>query len=543
MRDPFAGAWSIGADSWGDRTHSRRRVIGFAGAGTAAVLLGTGAFTEERVWAAPKLGAHPFQVGVASGDPSPDGFVLWTRLAPKPLDETGSGGMPARNVTVWYEVATDERFTKVVKRGKVTATPDLNHSVHVEVAGLQSAREYFYRFKTGSEISQVGRAKTAPAVGANVNMLTFAFASCQAWHDGFFTPYQHMAKEDLDFVVHLGDYHYEYGVLKNKRGVTDLPAEFGTETTSLRRYRMQYGLYKSDPDLIAAHQAFTFIHTNDDHEIENNWASVYPGKPGESRELLMKRRAAGFQTMYENLPMRRAAMPNGPGIRLFRRLSFGNLMDLSMLDTRQYRDDQACGDKETTNCAGRLDPSRTILGAKQRDWLARGFSTSKGRWHVLGNQAPMTETDSDPSSEVKTLMMDPWDGYVADRNRVMDAIVWAKVRNPVVITGDRHQNYACDLLRDFDKPDSKVVATEFVGTSIASGSDGNDLDERGKTLLKANAHMKFLNSQRGYVRCTVTKNLWKTDFKVVPYITKKGAPIATRATYVVEDKRPGLLKY
>ncbi|GHJ37499.1 alkaline phosphatase [Streptomyces sp. TS71-3] len=512
------------------------------GAGAAAVLLGTGVWSASSAFAAPRTGDNPFTLGVASGDPLPDGVVLWTRLAPDPFAADGAGGMPPKPVRVEYEVAGDERFRSVVRRGSVVATPELAHSVHPEIHGLAPDHVYFYRFRTGGAISPVGRTRTAPATHARLRSLNFAFASCQAWQDGFYTAYEHMAAEDLDLVVHLGDYIYESGVGTNKRGAT-VPAQFTTETFDLPRYRLQYALYKAEAPLQAAHAAFPWVNVNDDHEVENNWAgdiSQVDKEPDQDPAVFRQRRAAAFQAMYEHLPFRRAQMPTGPDMRLHRRLTYGTLADFTILDTRQFRDDQPCGDTESADCTARFDPNVSILGAEQREWLLAGFGSSRARWQILGNQVAMGQTDLDPSPDVTKVWDDPWDGYVADRNRVLGAAQDQGVRNLVVVTGDRHQNYAWDLKRDFADPDSPTVASEFVGTSIATGADGADMNADGQNLLASNPHMKFFNGQRGYVRVNVTPERLRSDFRVVPYVTTPGAPVSTRASYVVEDGKPGV---
>ncbi|MER0242378.1 alkaline phosphatase D family protein [Streptomyces sp. HSW2009] len=521
---------------------TRRRVVGVGGASAAAVLLGTGAWSAGSAFAAPAKSADPFTLGVASGDPRPDGVVLWTRLAPEPFAADGTGGMRPKPVRVHYEVAADERFRYVVRRGSVVALPELGHSVHPEIHGLAPDRVYFYRFRVRGHISPVGRTRTVPAAWSRPRDLNFAFASCQAWQDGYFTAYDHLAEEDLDLVVHLGDYIYESGVGKNKRGVTT-DEKFHGEAFDLARYRLQYALYKSEAPLQRAHARFPWIMTIDDHEVENNWAgdiSQVDKEPDQDPAVFRQRRAEAFQAMYENMPLRRAQMPVGPDVRLHRRLNYGTLADFTMLDTRQYRDDQPCGDGNSAECTERFDPQRTILGAQQRRWLLDGFSNSRARWQVLGNQCPMGQTDWDPSPEKTNVWLDPWDGYVADRDRVLAAAQDRGVRNLVVVTGDRHTNYAWDLKRDFSNPDSATVATEFVGTSISSGSDGSDMTDQGRTFLAANPHMKFFNAQRGYVRVNVNERRWRSDFRVLPYVTRPGAPVSTRATYVVEDRRPGV---
>ncbi len=511
---------------------SRRRFFGAGLAGAVAVLAGTGAATSRR-YPAPRVG-NPFTLGVASGDPAPDSVVLWTRLAPLPLEP--GGGMPEGPVTVDYELAHDEQFTRLVHRGSVTATRELAHSVHPEVFGLEPNRVYHYRFRAGDAVSAVGRTRTTPRPGQRTERLDFAFASCQAWHDGHYTAYGHLAEEDLDLVVHLGDYIYEYSAARNARGVA-VPAPLHGEPFGLAAYRMQYALYKSDPLLQLAHARFPWLVTLDDHEVEDNWAgdsSVFDLEIDQVPAVFRQRRAAALQAMYEHQPLRAAQLPAGPAMRLHRRMAFGALAEFTLLDTRQYRDDQVCGDEHTAHCPDRFRADRSILGAPQRDWLLSGLATAQARWQILGNQVPMGETDADPGPG-RSVSPDAWDGYVADRNTVLGRAADAGVRNLVVITGDRHENYAADLVRDFGDPESPVVATEFVGTSISSGGDGYDCGAPGAARLAANPHLRFFNSQRGYVRCTVTERLWRTDFRVVPYVSRPGAPVRTRASYVIAD--------
>jgi alkaline phosphatase D len=521
---------------------TRRRFLGFGGATATAVVLGTGAWgaSGARAFA---VSDGLFSLGVASGDPLPDGFVLWTRLAPDPLAPDGKAGMPDRPVEVEYEVARDEGFRHVVRRGSAVATPELGHSVHPEISGLAPGHEYFYRFRAGGQISPVGRTKTMPPRTANPRSLSFAFASCQAWQDGYFTAFDHIADEDIELVVHLGDYIYEYEITANNRRGVQVPPQFATETFDLARYRLQYSLYKSEAPLQRAHAMHPFLVTIDDHEVVNDWAGdkVILGRhPNPTPEAFAARKAAAFQAFYENLPLRRAQLPTGPDMRLHRRLSYGQLATFTMIDTRSYRDTQACGTLgPIANCDERMDPDKTILGDSQKDWLLDGFTNSGARWHILGNQAPMAETDWDPGPG-KNLWMDPWDGYAADRAAVLAAAQDRGVRNLVAITGDRHQNYACDLKRDFNDPDSPTVGAEFVGTSVTSGGDGADMTDLGQTFLSANPHMKFFNSQRGYVRVNLNRERWQSDFRVLPYVQRPGSPVTTRASFVVEDRTPGV---
>lgn len=517
----------------------RRGFLG--GTGATAVLLGTGALDAGLSSARADAPSYPFTLGIASGDPLPNSVVLWTRLAIDPLAPDGTGGMPHRKVAVRWEVAEDERFRRIVRRGTAVASPELGHSVHPEVWGLRPARTYWFRFRAGDHVSPVGRTRTAPSYEARLRSLSFAFASCARWDQGFYTAYGHLAEEDLDLVVHLGDYLYEYGI-NATGGARKQPMgeEFRAETTDLARYRLQYGLYKSDPNLMAAHAAHPFVVTPDDHEVENNWARDTPEASSQSQgPLWLPRRTAAFQAYYENLPFRAASVPHGADMQIYRRLAFGDLLDLNVIDTRQFRDDQPYGDGSHVPGPESTDPARTMMGAQQEQWLLDNFARNRPRWQVIANQAPMAETDQD-AGPGKLLSMDPWDGYVANRERILGGARDRDVDNLVVITGDRHQNYASNLHLDYDEPGSPVVGSEFVGTSITSGGDGADRTAAGDNLLAANPHLKFFNSQRGYVRCRVSREEWSSDFRVIPYVTRPGAPVATRATYVVESGVPGV---
>ena len=520
----------------------RRRFMSVASAGAAALVFGHGPYTT-RTMSAPSFVDYPFQLGIASGDPLPDGVVLWTRLAPRPLAEGGAGGMPGARVPVRWEVASDERFRSVVRSGTTFATPELAHSVHVEVSGLAPDRWYFYRFSAGGEISPVGRTKTAPAAGTSPDRFRFAFASCQMYSEGYFTAYAHMAREDLDLVVHLGDYIYEYGVPPNggyRNQPEVLPDDLITEPVTLDRYRLQYGLYKLDPDLQAAHAAFPWVVTSDDHEVENNHAGLVPEASSQtpSLEEFLVRRANAYRAFYEHLPLRRSSMPSGPDMLLYRRLSFGSLAEFHVLDTRQYRDDQAAGDGTDPPNPESLDPARTLTGQAQEAWLLDGLAESSATWKVIAQQVFMAQRDF-AAGEDLLFSMDAWDGYAASRDRILGPVAEAGIA-PVVLTGDVHANYAADLKVDFDDPSAPPIGVEFVGTSVASGRDGSDTSETGDRILAENPHIKFFNGQRGYVSCTLTANLWQSDYRVLPYVTQPGAEIYTRASFVTEAGNPGL---
>lgn len=501
-------------------------------------LLGAGAMTglaisslwSHRAIAQPKFSAYPFSLGVASGDPLPDGVVLWTRLAPDPLN---GGGMPPQNVSVQWQIATDESMRQVVKRGTVLATADLAHSVRVDVRGLNPAQWYWYQFKAGNDLSPIGRTRTAPALGVQNDQFRFAFASCQDWQNGYYTAYRGMAEEELDLVVHLGDYIYEYGPQPGGPRQHNAP-----EIATLADYRNRYALYKTDTNLQAAHAAFPWIVTWDDHEVDNNYANLIP-EDDQSQQEFLRRRANAYQAYYEHMPLRRSSLPNGPNMQLYRRFTFGDLAELNVLDTRQYRTDQPCGDGINLRCAEALNPAATMTGSEQERWLLRGLEQSPAHWNIIAQQTMMAEYDFNPRPGVEVFNLDQWDGYVAARNRILSFLAQRQPSNPVVITGDIHSSWVHDLKVDFSNPDSPTIGTEFVGTSISSDFPAQFIAPV-TAALTDNPHTKFFNGAlRGYVRCNLTRQRWQSDYRVVSTILEPNARISTLASFVVEDGRPG----
>ena len=471
-----------------------------------------------------------FPLGVASGDPTPDGVVLWTRLA---LDPLNGGGMPPEDVEVVWEVARDERMADVVQRGTTLAATVLGHSVHVEVDGLEPGRWYWYRFRSGADESAVGRTRTLPAAGSPVDRLRFAFASCQHYEQGYYTAYQHMAEDDLDLVFHLGDYIYEYEGRDGR-----VRRHTGDEIELLDEYRDRYALYRSDPDLQAAHAAFPWVVTWDDHEVDNNYANDVSEEEGLPAELFLRRRAAAYQAYYEHMPLRRASLPDGPRLQLYRGFDWGGLASFHVLDTRQYRTDQPCGDGRTSVCDGIHDPAATLLGDRQERWLTERLDRSAGRWQVIPQQVQMTRVDWQ-SGDGESYGMDVWSGYEAARRRLMEFLAARRPSNPLVLTGDIHSNWVADLKVDYRDEGAPVVGTELICTSISSGGDGRDSFDAAEGMLAENPWVKFFNAQRGYVRCEVTPERSVADYQVLDYVTRPGSPIATRASFLIENGRPG----
>lgn len=478
----------------------------------------------------PGLKDYPFTLGVASGDPSPSGVVLWTRLATDPLN---GGGMPDENIEIRWVIAHDEALKDIAQEGRAIATPLFAHSVHVEVEGLEPDRWYWYGFFVDGDASPVGRTRTMPGRNVMPAKLDYAFASCQHFESGLFTAYEHMAKEELDLIAHLGDYIYEY---EGKDKLVRKHA--GGKLTSLDDYRNRHAQYKSDAFLQSAHARCPWLVTWDDHEFENNYSNDISERSGVDPVLFLQQRARAYRAFYEHMPVGPMSIPQGPSMRLYKTVSFGRLVQFSVLDTRQYRTDQPCGDSNKPLCEGAFDPKATLLGDDQEHWLNNALLQSPARWNVLAQQVMMGRVDRKIGPDV-AYSMDQWAGYDVARKRLLTFMSERKIANPVVITGDIHSNWVNDLKIDFDRPDDPTVATEFVGTSISSG--GNGIKDRPEiAAMKAeNPFVKFLNLERGYVRCSLTPEHYRSDYQVVEYVDKPGAPLITRASFVVENGQPG----
>jgi alkaline phosphatase D len=356
---------------------------------------------------------------------------------------------------------------------------------------------------------------------------------------GYFTAYRHLADENPDVVLHLGDYIYEHAPNEYTSSTGNVRNFVNGHIFTLADYRTRYAQYRTDADLQAAHAVAPWIVTWDDHEIDNNWADEVPENDGQTREAFLQRRAAAMQAYWENMPFRHSSAPSGIDMRLYRRLGWGRLATFNVLDTRQYRSDQACGDGSDIDCAERLDPTRTITGAEQEAWLLDGLARSDAAWNVLAQQVFFSQRDFE-AGPPERLSMDGWDGYTASRDRIVNGIIERQASHPVVLTGDVHRNYAADLKTDFSDPASETFGVELVATSISATGDGSDTNSGGQTILSENPHIKFFNNHRGYVLCTVTRDTWRTDYRVVPYVSRPGAPVTTRASFVTERENPGL---
>ncbi|WP_419221336.1 alkaline phosphatase D family protein [Gordonia sp. CPCC 206044] len=428
--------------------------------------------------------ATVFAHGVASGDPLPDAVILWTRVTPTPAARPGSGVGPDTDIE--WEIGRDRALRSVTASGTVVATAESDHTVKLDVTGLPSDTVLYYRFRVVSgpaagAVSPTGRTRTAPADSADVARVRFGVVSCSNWEAGYFGAYRHLrAHHDVDAIVHLGDYFYEYetGGYTGKNGVVRTVSP-PNETVSLRDYRIRHGLYKTDPDLAALHRELPWICTWDDHESANDSWSSGAENHSAGEGGWAARKAASERAYYEWMPVRPAV--SGTRRHLYRRLRYGRLLELSMLDLRTYRDAQVSRTSRRTD-----DPARSITGAAQMRWLTEGLASSPTRWRIVGNPvmispvvippldarnaAALTETLGLPAGGVP-YNADQWDGYTADRRRLLDTIRSRHIDNVVFITGDIHSSWACDVPVDAaNYPAAGTVATELVVPSVTSSN-------------------------------------------------------------------------
>jgi len=484
----------------------------------------------------------PFTLGVASGEPAPNGVVLWTRLAPRPFEP--DGGMPPESVPVRWEVAEDAGFQRVVRRGQVQAGPAAGHSVHVEVDGLRPAREYWYRFMTAAGASPVGRTLTAPPAGADVERLKIAFGSCQHYEAGYYGAYRHMAEDHPDLILFLGDYIYEKG--PNAQATTR--KHKNAEVFAVQDYRIRYATYKSDPLLQRAHAAAPWMMMWDDHEVDNDYA----GDQSEEFDTdfkdgaagFLRRRAAAYQAYYEHMPLRRTAMPVGPDMLLYRALNWGNLAQFQFVDDRQYRSPRPCEPvgggfgKTAPDCPARHSPDRTMLGMKQEAWLLDTLKSSRAKWNILAQQTLFSPMDARTSPDGPALWnADNWDNAPATRERIVGRWTDAKVSNPLVLGGDIHAFAAAEVPV---APGGASAAPSFVGGSITSTGSAAAASQR---LMAANPHIKLHNGTvRGYGRVEFERGATRVTFRALDDVQREDSGASTLAAYTIENGRHAVVK-
>ncbi len=470
--------------------------------------------------------ADPFTLGVASGDPLADSVVLWTRLLP-------SAEVLPGDVDVRVDVARDEGFADVVSSVTATATQGDGHSLHVVAEGLEADSWYFFRFTTGSFTSPVGRTRTTAADSTAPAQLVLGSASCQNFEDAFYAAHADIAAAGLDVLVWLGDYIYEGAGQPVTGGQGSVRTHGSPEPTTLDEYRARYALYRSDPDLQAAHAACPWLVIWDDHEVENNYAGE-TSQDAVPFDEFRTRRAAAYRAWWEHMPVRLPA-PDSPDYVIYRSFRHGTLVDVSLLDTRQYRSDQACGDV-TLNldppCLEWSEPDRTLLGTEQEAWLFGRLGASSTRWNVLGQQVIVGNTTLNGA----VLNYDQWDGYPVARDRLLQTLVDAQVPNVVVLTGDIHLAGVGNLRA----PNGALVGAEMVATSISSG--GN-VDPSLTGVLQAIPDIVDAElAHRGWIKHTVTADRWQAEYRFVEDATVPTSPVSVFGTYEVLDGIPGAVK-
>lgn len=512
-----------------NRRISRRRLLAYA-AGLAASLQGA-ALGRARPVERPRFPDDPFKLGVASGDPVPLGFVIWTRLAPLPLSRHAFSSDP---VLVRWQVARDQNMLQVAREGVAIARPEDAHAVHVEVQGLEPGQDYFYRFVAGDAESPVGRARTAPLIGAPTESLRFAFCSCQSLTDGYFAAYRDMVAQAPELILHLGDYIYESDHVGGPRRI---PV---AEAMDLADYRVLYARYKLDPALQAAHAAAPWLAIWDDHEVENDWGGD-ESPDGLNAEAFVRRKTAAFKAYFEHLPLRLSARPAGARLRLYQRSVIGDLIQFDLLDCRQYRDRQACRGEPrnyrsyTEPCAESEAAQRSLLGAEQEGWLMRGFGRYGAKWNVLAQTTFLAPFDF-LAGPGRAHDMDGWDGFAAGRQRLLDLVAGRGAANPVAIGGNIHATYAGVVPGDASDPASAPMMSEIVGTSISSSGGGNGRYASTRAQFSENPFARYFeNRRRGYILCDVGHAAWTARVRTVANVLDPVAPSSTSTTLTIES--------
>lgn len=516
---------------------ARREVVLGATAGAAVVTTGAATLAAGPAQAAAPRAA--FSHGVASGDPLPTAVVLWTRVTPTPEATPGSG--KGARVTVEWEVAKDEAFTDVVARGRTKTGTERDHTVKVDATGLTPGTRYAYRFRSGGVTSPVGWTRTAPEPSSTPDRLRIGVVSCANWEAGYFAAYRHLAqRSDLDVVLHMGDYIYEYRTGEySARGEVVRVTEPQHEIVTLVDYRVRHGQYRTDPDLQRLHAVAPWVTTWDDHEIANDAWDGGAENHDPAAEGSWRSRAAAARRAYDEwMPIRLSGTSAlGDGTTIYRRLQFGTLADLRMLDLRSYRSEQAS--HAALGAVG--DQDRTMAGAQQMDWLKSSLSSSAATWKLVGNPvmiSPVTFAAVD--AEVGQAMhemggvippegipynVDQWDGYTAERRELIDHLGDHAIDNTVFLTGDIHSAWACEVPKNVGTyPLSRSVAVEFVGSSVTSDNLDDILRVAPRSMSvgvegiirTANPHVRHLDFDRhGWSVLTLTPSVAQMDWYIL----------------------------
>ena len=489
---------------------------------------------------------NPFSIGVASGSPNHHSVVLWTRLMAEP--GSSKTQFSDTDVSVKWEVADDEGFKVNRRAGQVVALAALAYSVHLELDGLQSDRWYFYRFQIGDAQSTTGRTRTLPHPEAMVQKLRVAYASCQRWEHGYFSAYDHMCQENLDMVLFLGDYIYEYAGAANP---VRLPK--GGWVNSLDDYRERYALHKSEKGLQAMHAQCPWLVTWDDHEVSNDYAGLERGQSGNISFNFAAQCARAYQAFYEHMPLRASALiksieglAQGAELRIYGQVPYGKLANIYLLDDRQYRDKQVCNKSDghgsgfinPDQCEDWFNPKRSLLGLEQTKWLDQAFANAQKDarpWNVVAQQTIFGRRDFRIGAGY-TLWNDGWDGYSAARQQMTQSMQNKALKNPVLIGGDVHENWVGHVMADAYKDDSAKLGVEFCGAGITARSAGNS---KLPARLAENPHFIFADSERkGYGVVEFTAKQIQTELRVVDDVRQPQTKIETLAKFEVEAGVP-----
>jgi len=515
---------------------SRRSLLTGAAAALAVATLPA---TPLRARALPRFARNPFTLGVASGYPTENGFTLWTRLAPEPL--APDGGLDPLDLPVDWELSDSDSFRRVLRRGSAWAEATWGHSVHIDVADLKPDSVYYYRFRAGDAFSAVGRARTAPAPGASRDRLRIAVASCQMYEHGEYAAYRRIVADDTDLVVHVGDYLYEVSWGNNR-----VRQHGSGECHTLADYRVRHALYRLDPALAGAHASCPWLLTWDDHEVDNDYADDVSEQDDDPR-VFLGRRAAAYQAYYEHLPLPRFAAPVGASMRLHTTAALGDLLSIHVLDARQHRTPHACpvpgrrgGNRVSpAECPELLDPSRSMLGERQERWLGAQLTRSRSRWNILA-QGLVVARNNEAEPPAERYWTDSWGGYPAARSRLVQQLQDSRVRNPVIVGGDIHAFVVSDIHSRPDAPESSIVATEFVTTSISSQGTPVSLLEN---YMRHNPATKFGEPRyRGWLRLDIAPDLVTADLMGLDNVLDPLSQARSLATYVVAEGRAGVTR-
>ncbi len=478
---------------------------------------------------------NAFSLGIASGDVTEDSAILWTRIAPEPLAQ--GGGIDPVDLPVTWELSSDRNMRKIVQRGQQMAIPELAHAIHVDVQGLAPGQDYWYRFSAGGQSSMIGHTRTLKT-GAHPDLTTrFVTTSCQNYTHGYFTAFEHMVRDEPDFVIHLGDYIYDTSFGETFR---QHDSEQAPET--LTDFRNRHALYKTDPQLQFAHANLPFYTVIDNHDaLQDNDPTQYA------------KRAAAYQAWYEHMPVRGFNRRSPNQFTMHRQVRVGDLMQISLLDTRQFRDSKyLCNDNldkamgfgnYRERCDDLLVNQRSMLGEAQERWLYDAINNNTAHWNVIASSGPVLPFRLDQGGAESDAYgyIGAWDAYPANRQRLAKAIESAATGHPLILSGDLHSFWAMDGNR-ISNPEDRVAAVEFVTSSI-SANWPEPLSKPIRDNLSFNPHVDFYNGgERGYLLHDVAREAWQTRFRAVGDARRRDAPIRDLQTFTVAHGEPGLTR-